>query len=157
MDIRLILALIFWTIPVYIFFVIVLLLKFVVLQLLRWVSRTPRVRVRGDSDQIEREIERLIPIGTPVAQAKKIMDRNGFKCEYVVHGTFTRSRGDGSPDIVLRNADLLSCHRARLGCFFPIWPSRNLFFFPAQDWICAFEHKEGSVTRVFAKTWLTGP
>src|SRR6266567_5157670 len=112
----------------------VLLIKFVVQQLTLRVSRTPELHVRGDSDQIEQEIMRLIPIGTPVAQAKKIMARNDFTCQYKDHATFVRSRGVSS-DIVLRDADILLCRRTRPGCLIPIWP----YGWVAQDWICAFE------------------
>jgi hypothetical protein len=89
-----------------------------------------------------------------VAQAKKIMERNDFKCRYEIHAAFARTPvGGGHSEIVLRDADILLCHRHRAGCLIPIWP----YGWMQQDWFCAFEHKDGSVTRVFANTRLTGP
>lgn len=132
------------------------LIKFMAMQLVLWISQTPGLRVRGDLDYLkqEQEIARIIPIGTPVAQAKKIMERNDFKCRYEVHATFARPPvGGGRSENVLSDADILLCHRNRPGCLIPIWP----YGWMQQDWFCAFEHKEGAVTRIFAKAWLTGP
>ena len=56
-----------------------LLIRSVVLQLLRWVSRMPRLRLPEDRDQFRQEIEGIIPIGSSLVRAKKILKRNGFR------------------------------------------------------------------------------
>lgn len=108
------------------------------------IGSSPRFNLRSakHADQLEREIARFIPIGTPVAQAKQIMERNGFTCHSVEHET----GGSGKGEIVLRDTDFLSCHKTSPGFF--------LIF--QQDWKCTLEHKEGRVTRIIASTWVTG-
>jgi hypothetical protein len=106
--------------------------------------------VRESSEQLEQRVMRVVSIGTPLAQAKQIMERNGFRCEYETHATFVRDADQGRNgargETVLSDAEFLLCRKRRA-------PSLIV----SHDWTCALEHKEGYVTRVFARTWLTGP
>lgn len=55
------------------------------------VRRCPRdgiVRCYRDFDDQKKELQRVIPMGTPLHLAMQIMSNNGFACRLVTHGAF---------------------------------------------------------------------
>lgn len=104
------------------------------------------------SEQLEQRIRRVVPIGTPLAQARQVMERNGFKWDDEPSATFPRDADEGRTtshsELVVSETGFQCCRKSRTGYLVvPI----------TQDWICAFEYHEGAVARVVARTWFTGP
>jgi hypothetical protein len=74
------------------YLVIVLIVVGVLLPLGISLASKPRLHFYENPDMMEQEILRVIPPGTPIADAKKIMERNWFKCEYSENSIFGRYR-----------------------------------------------------------------
>ncbi|HLP88451.1 MAG TPA: hypothetical protein VK184_07655 [Nostocaceae cyanobacterium] len=111
-------------------------------------ASTPKFKFYKDPDIMEQEISRFIPTGTSIVEAKKIMERNRFKCEYSEKDTFARTRevpDTSVPEaIFFRNVDFLLCNHSK-------------GFIVTQDWIVGIFHENGLVTNVAVNYGLTGP
>ncbi len=77
-----------------------------------------RFKFHDDPDLMEEEISQLIPVGSSIDRAKRIMESNGFKCEYIENDTFSRVREDpnfpGGKHTLYRGVDFLSCDRSKM-------------------------------------------
>ncbi len=77
-----------------------------------------RFKFHDDPDLMEEEISQLIPVGSSIDRAKRIMESNGFKCEYIENGIFSNMREDpnfpGGKQTLYRGVDFLSCDRRKM-------------------------------------------
>ncbi|MGB5969242.1 MAG: hypothetical protein WBG70_13040 [Spirulinaceae cyanobacterium] len=77
-----------------------------------------RLEFHDDPDLMEEEISQFIPVGSSTNQAKRIMESNGFKCEYNENLTFSKVRDDpnfpGGKYTTYRGVDYLSCDRSKM-------------------------------------------
>ena len=77
-----------------------------------------RFEFHDNPDLMEEEISQFIPVGSSIDRAKRIMESNGFKCEYVENGTFVKERDDpnfpGGKYTTYRRVDHLSCDRSKM-------------------------------------------
>lgn len=100
-------------------------------------------------DLMEQEILRFIPIDSSIEQAKYLMEKNGFKCEYIKNGTFSRSRDnengrDRTRQAIYKNIDYLYCDITKS------------FFIVNRRWQASIVHENTKVTQVFVSTGLIG-
>ncbi|MDY6785132.1 MAG: hypothetical protein SW833_21745 [Cyanobacteriota bacterium] len=98
---------------------------------------------------MEQEIQRFIPLGSSVTEAREIMESNGFECDYIEDRRFTRERG--SPDspgtgrtIIYESIDYLYCDISK-------------GFIVSRRWQVAIIHEDRQVTLIAVSTGLTGP
>ncbi|MFL9457945.1 hypothetical protein AB0758_44065 [Tolypothrix bouteillei VB521301_2] len=131
--------------------VITLIVMGVLLPLGISLATIPRLRFSENPDIMEQEILRVIPPGTPIAKAKKIMERNLFKCEYGENKMVSRYRkvpGTSVPEeTYFGRVDRLMCRRSKQYKGYPV----------TQDWIVAIIHENGFVTTLVVNYGLTGP
>ncbi|MGB3691997.1 MAG: hypothetical protein WA865_23225 [Spirulinaceae cyanobacterium] len=77
-----------------------------------------RFKFHDDPDLMEEEISQFIPVGSSIDRAKRIMESNGFKCEYKENRTFSKARDDpdfpGGKYTTYRGVDYLSCDRSKM-------------------------------------------
>jgi hypothetical protein len=76
-----------------------------------------------------------VPVGTPIEDASRFMEREGFEC--------SRSTDAEVPD---RKRDYLYCNR---------WES--IGFLVSRRWHVSIAYRDGKVTEVTASTGLVGP
>ncbi|BAT56959.1 hypothetical protein NOS3756_59710 (plasmid) [Nostoc sp. NIES-3756] len=130
------------------YIVIALIVLGVLLSLGISLASTPRLHFYENPDMMEQEILRVIPPGTPIADAKKIMERNWFKCEYYENNMVRRIRevsATSEPESTyFGRVDTLLCKRSK-------------GFIVTQDWIVDIVHKNNQVTIVIVNYGLTGP
>lgn len=112
-------------------------------------AMTPKFKFHEEPDLMEQEIMRVIPLGSSISEAKKIMEGNGFKCEYVEKGSFVRERDDSNAPGRVRQTsyegiDYLYCDQSR-------------GFIVSRRWQAAIVHEDSKVTVVAVSTALTGP
>jgi hypothetical protein len=82
-------------------------------------------------------IQAHLPPGTPIADAQRFMEREGFRCTPTANGEWGERKG----------LDYLHCDRTDgTGS---MWVTRR--------WQIAVVHADGKVTEVLANTGLTGP
>jgi hypothetical protein len=77
-----------------------------------------------------------VPVGTPVDDAQRFMEREGFTCSRESNADFRDRKG----------LDYIYCR-----C------DRPLDLFVSRGWMIAIVHRDGKVTEVLANTELTGP
>lgn len=111
---------------------------------------TNKMKFYDDPDVMEQEILRFMPIGSSIELGKKIMEQNGFKCEYMENSTFSRVRHDENApgrirQTVYRNADFLYCDISKG------------FFLVERRWQSVIVHENRIVTMVSVSTGLIGP
>ena len=111
---------------------------------------TNKIKFYDDSDLMEQEILRFIPIGSSIEQAKKIMEQNRFKCEYMENSTFSRVRYDENApgrirQTVYPNVDFLYCDISKG------------FLIVERRWQSCIAYEDKKVTMVSVFTGLTGP
>ena len=75
-----------------------------------------------------------VPVGTPIDDAQRFMEREGFTC----------SRSTNEPFLDRTGLDYLYCDRSEGGVTF-------------RRWQVAVVHRDGKVTEVRASTGLVGP
>ena len=77
-----------------------------------------RFQFHDDPDLMEEEISQFIPVGSSIDRAKRIMESNGFKCEYRENGIFSKMREDpnfpGGKQTLYKGVDFLSCDRSKI-------------------------------------------
>ncbi|MEQ9549235.1 MAG: hypothetical protein RIM23_06420 [Coleofasciculus sp. G3-WIS-01] len=111
-------------------------------------SEQKKMNFHEDPDLMEEEILYQIPIGSPIDEAKVIMEQNGFKCEYVQNGTYSEVRASQNAPGRIRqtkheNVDFIYC-------------DINQGFIVSRRWQAAIEYKDGCVTKVSVSTGLSG-
>ena len=79
-------------------------------------------------------VQGQVPPGTPVDEALRFMEREGFKCSRTVNGSFGERNG----------LDYLYCDRSEGGIV-------------QRRWQAAIVHRDGKVAEVLARTGLVGP
>jgi hypothetical protein len=92
--------------------------------------------VTRNVDEAPRMIEvvsSIVPIGTPVDEAQRFMEREGFKCKREQNAGFLERKG----------LDYIYCERT------------SGFGF-TRDWRVAVVHRNGKVVEVLANTWING-
>jgi hypothetical protein len=108
-----------------------------------------RLKFYDDPDRMEEEILNYIPIGTPVTDAKFLMEINGFQCQYIWNDRYSRNRKlQGSPMLkqtVSPKVDFLSCD------IYKGW------FIVSRRWQVAIVHQKSRVTDVSVSTGLLSP
>jgi len=106
--------------------------------------RQIKIKLRKNPDAMKSEIERLIPIGTDVSTARRIMEANKFICQPLTNYNFTTGTED-KPGEEYKNVDFLSCelHKSTLAGF--INP-RRLFYM--REWKIAFVKKNDVITDI---------
>lgn len=112
-------------------------------------TKAGKMRFHEDPDLMEQEILHHTPIGSPIADAKIIMEQNGFKCEYREKETFAEVRYDKNApgrlrQTVYEDVDSLYCDISK-------------GFIVARRWQASLVHKERLVTEVSVSTGLIGP
>lgn len=70
--------------------IVTLLMISAILLIYRYWNNPSRLRFYDDPDLMEQEVLRLIPLGSSVANAEKIMTNNGFKCSPKEKRSFVR-------------------------------------------------------------------
>ncbi|MDY6785130.1 MAG: hypothetical protein SW833_21735 [Cyanobacteriota bacterium] len=97
---------------------------------------------------MEQEIQRFIPLGSLVTEAQKIMESNGFVCEYAENSTFIRGRHDPSApgrirQTIYEGVDYLYCDISK-------------GFIVFRRWQATLVHEDSRVTLISVSTGLTG-
>ncbi|MDY6785133.1 MAG: hypothetical protein SW833_21750 [Cyanobacteriota bacterium] len=97
---------------------------------------------------MEQEIQRFIPLGSSVVEAREIMESNGFVCEYAENERFSRVRDDPSApgrirQTIYENVDYLYCDISK-------------GFIVSRRWQAALVHEDSQVTFISVSTGLTG-
>ena len=78
--------------------------------------RALRMGLSSDDESTMRNLQRLVPLGTPVAEAERIMRSYAFSCEILNHSSFIEHRRWGTLDAtecVHNDLNYLSCYRRR--------------------------------------------
>jgi len=101
-----------------------------------------KIKFHEDPDRMEEEIRHHVPIGSSIADAKTVMEQNGFKCEYIQNGTYSEVRNSedapgGTRQTVHRNVDFLYCD-----C------SKSTGMFVSRRWQVSIEHQDENVKSV---------
>ncbi|NEO84148.1 MAG: hypothetical protein F6J87_07835 [Spirulina sp. SIO3F2] len=111
-------------------------------------NQTKQLDIYEDPDLMEEEIGRLIPLGSSVEQARKVMELSGFECEYFENGSFARVRNahdspGGMDATYYDGVDGLYCqfHRG---------------VFVETRWQSLIAHEEGKVTVIAVSVGLIG-
>ncbi|MDY6785131.1 MAG: hypothetical protein SW833_21740 [Cyanobacteriota bacterium] len=113
-----------------------------------WAKMT-KFKFYEDPDLMEQEIQRFISLGSSVTEARKIMESNGFVCDYVENSTFARERDDpsapgGVKQTIYENVDFLYCDISK-------------GFIVSRRWQAALVYEDSQVTFISVSTGLTGP
>ncbi|TWU07580.1 hypothetical protein [Stieleria varia] len=110
---------------------------------------SPKFKV-NTRDEMHVSINDAIPIGTPLARAREIMESAGFECELILSGSFTEDMGligDDGDYPAVANARYLQCKRAN---------STGLL--TANFWTIAIVLDDGDkVSEVLVRVWGEGP
>jgi hypothetical protein len=109
-----------------------------------WCNPVTEMHFYDNPDEMEQEILRYIPIGSSIADAKIMMERNRFNCTYSENETFVRERGSQSNfRQTLYKGDHLYCFRER----------RVLLSY--QKWQASIVYKNKHVTAVYVSAgWV---
>lgn len=97
-----------------------------------------KIKFYEDPRLMEKEILAHISVGSPVFQAKKVMEENRFKCRYLQDETFGTTE----------EKDFLHCDFSKLLLSKALLVSRR--------WLVAIDHQEGKVVNVSVSTGLIG-
>jgi hypothetical protein len=89
--------------------------------------------------QMERIILASVPVGSPITEARRFMESEGFRCQEYVNSPCARG------DEVREGLDFLHCDRSDGG------------WIVQRRWQVALVHRDGRVTEVLASTGLVGP
>ena len=81
-------------------------------------------------------IDSKVPVGTPVAKARKFMEGQGFKCSVTKNGSWDKHE----------HVDYLYCTR-----------SEKEAFLVDRRWIIALIYRDDKVVKIEANTGLVGP
>ncbi len=102
-----------------------------------------KIKFHEDPDLMKEEILSYISIGSPIADAKEVMEQNGFTCEYMENETH------GTTEENLRfNVDFLYCDFSK--------PLLSKALVVSRRWQVVIEHQDESVESVFVSTGLVG-
>jgi hypothetical protein len=77
-------------------------------------SRGGDIKLSQDDKKTKGEILRRIPIGSPMDQARKIMEENGFVCTMHINDSFVENTGSNK-QILHHGKDFLFCDKKRRG------------------------------------------
>ena len=80
-------------------------------------------------------VSSIVPIDTPVDEAQRFMEREGFQCTRETNANFLDREG----------LDYISCKRV------------DGFGLVTRQWRIAVVHRDGKVVEVLAERWLLGP
>ncbi|QHG20576.1 hypothetical protein [Nostoc sp. ATCC 53789] len=129
------------------YLVIALILVAVLLPIGISLASIPRLHFHENPDKMEQEVLRVILLGAAIADAKKIMERNWFKCEIYENSTFIRYRkipGNSESETKLfSHVDFILC-------------TRKKGFIVKQNWIVGIIYEKERVTTVVVNYGLTG-
>ena len=128
-------------IPVFLIVAPYFYLRAAVVHLVRWLSRTPKLILLEKKDILDsesqhwlrQEIERLIPIGSPLVRAEKILKRNGFK--------ISKESEEGRHS--------LSAEKYK--------PYLRAFFLVSWEWHVTLDYADGRITSITGvSSYITG-
>jgi len=116
--------------------------------LIQFRTSAQQIKFIDDPDLMEQEIFHYVPLGSSIADAKKTMEQNHFRCKYVKRGSFIKERYDenalgGVIQTSYRNVDFLYCDH-----------SKNLYFVCVRRWQVAVVHNNNKVTQISVSTGL---
>jgi hypothetical protein len=100
----------------------------------------PRFYTRdiGDAPRMAEAVIAHVPVGTPIEEAQRFMEREGFSCSRRGNAAWAGRTG----------LDYLYCNRVHPTSGFNMIETR---------WQVAIVHHDGKVTEVLVERWLTGP
>ena len=107
-------------------------------------AKQKKIKMHKNPEAIKQEIAKLIPIGSSIAEAERIMEANKFGCELTKGGSFTTGTED-KPDREYQNIDFLSCGRIRYALAGFLDPRRLTCM---RMWAIAIVQKDGVVSDI---------
>ena len=106
-----------------------------------------KMRMYADAKAMKKEIIKKIPVGTPIQDAKRVMEENGFNCAFMEDSAFSEDQdGDPQRQIVHEGQDFLLCHK-----------SKTVAPLMMREWNVIIVHKAEMVSEVFVNVGITGP
>ena len=109
-------------------------MRFLFILLVAVVGCSQGERLSAQPAEATAEVQRWVPIGTQVSQARRIMQQHGFSCSLVTNGAFADLRG----------VDYLYCDRRESGI-------------TQHRWQAALVLVRGKVSAVHVTTGVVGP
>lgn len=105
-----------------------------------------KIKFHDNPDVMEQEILKVIPLGTSITEAKKIMEKNGFICELVENGAFSDIRHDSNTpgrirQKIYKNIDFLYCDISK-------------GFVVARRWQASLVYEDNQVKQIGVSTGL---
>jgi hypothetical protein len=98
--------------------------------------------------QMVETVLRLAPVGTPIDDAQRMMEREGFKCSRVTNGDFfvsIREEQKVDTEEQREGLDFVRCSRLHDGCLV------------YSTWEVALVHRDGKVAEVLPQVRFYGP
>lgn len=107
-----------------------------------------------DEGQMIEAVRALIPNGTPIAEAERLMRRQGFQCSPLVNASFTTSDRVDHQERTGLNVD----HKERIGLdYVACVRDERAGFLVSRRWCVALVQRDGEVVEVLARRKFTGP
>lgn len=97
-----------------------------------------KINLTDNPHEVRESIMKLIPAGTDINRAKKVMETNGFRCSFKKDSSFA------DKDKLYEHIDFLYCDLER-GCL------------TGRRWQVAIVIKNSLVEKILVSTGLTGP
>lgn len=117
-----------------------------VVALVKLVRQQTMITMHSESKQMRAEIQRWIRGGTPVGDAKALMERSGFACTNMQNETFAADHDSGRGQVFHESLDFLYCDRKALMA--PV---------VMQRWQVALVLERDSVTDVLVSIGIIAP
>jgi hypothetical protein len=120
--------------------------------LLSGCSRDPeRIKLEGEPGAIKAEILKLMPVGSSVAEAEKVMEADDFGCRMKLNGKFSESLSVSPQEFRLHEGkDFLYCTKTVRDEKWSLWSLER-------EWAIAIVQRDGVVEDVFVATWVMAP
>ena len=117
-----------------------------IVALILYLAQEGKIKLRDDPQAMKQEVLKKVPIGSPIQDARKIMEENGFAVAAYENADFVEyPNGDYNREILHKGEDFLLCYK-----------KSTPFFFVTREWMIIIVHGGDVVSDIFVNTGLTG-